>query len=297
MANNSANLCTESCLLGRKTGKRKDAEMLRCCLCMNWFHMKCIQKEDPDASTTGIWNCFTCRMMPSLISDLVQTVNSLKQEVSSLSLKYNELKAQNETLVTIIDAQSKKESASDPSPTVSTPDPCTYSSVVASSVRTALRDEKARNDVIISRIKESANCQDTIRSICSKIEYAGLPNDVVRIGRKKEGRDRPMKVTFATSFDARRFCSRLNEKKGDSEDISEIRVRLGKTKSELDLYMKNKNIAINLNKEAKEKNENVSYSLRDNGEIWKYKKQDNDKWIKEADWAAPEECNQGNGQN
>ncbi|ELT95684.1 hypothetical protein CAPTEDRAFT_197363 [Capitella teleta] len=57
----------------------------------------------------------------------------------------------------------------------------------------------------------------------------------------------------------------------------------GKTKSELEKYKKNKIILSRLDEEAKEKKEAVSYSIRDNGSTLKYKKQDDNKWIRVSD--------------
>ncbi|ELT98730.1 hypothetical protein CAPTEDRAFT_198560 [Capitella teleta] len=163
-----------------------------------------------------------------------------------------------------------------------TSQPSLYSDVVRSSVRNALQEKKARNEAIVTRIKESENETEVFRKICSEVESDGSPSEVVRLGKKVDGREQPLKVPFATSFDARRFCASVNAAhKENEDDVTEFRVRLGKTKSKLEKYKKNKVIISCLNEEAKEKKESVSYSIRDNGSTLKYKKQDDNKWIRE----------------
>jgi hypothetical protein len=66
-------------------------------------------------------------------------------------------------------------------------------------------------------------------------------------------------------------------------------MRLGKTKQVRDAYAKSKIAAKKLNYESTDAN--CSFSLRDNGSIWKYVKGDDGKWKRDQGWSY-----QGNDQ-
>ena len=68
--------CTPECIYDR-SDRNKSKKMLRCCLCMHWYHFKCVQ-EDP--KTTGVWTCFTCRQMPELVNNLYKEMKSIHSE-------------------------------------------------------------------------------------------------------------------------------------------------------------------------------------------------------------------------
>ena len=48
--------------------------------------------------------------------------------------------------------------------------------------------------------------------------------------------------------------------------------------------MKNSKIAFRLNEDAKKQKLNESYSLRDDGNVWKFLKKDDGKWTREKNW-------------
>lgn len=289
-------MCIPDCKIGKKKANGKDLmPMIRCCCCMEWFHEACMKEKD----LSGIWNCFGCRRMPSMIKGLMADLKALSDEfaaykttsteaISQLSEQHEQSKNQNKDLQTKIDLLTKSSASRTHEAASAAPDSTLYSDVVCSSVKTALRDEKAKNDVIITRINENNNEQQTISNLCSKINFDSTPTDVMRLGKKAEGHNRPLKVTFTSRFDARAFCSRVNACKEDHSEIADIKVRIGKTRGELTAYKKNKEIVDKLNKGANERKEDISFSLRDNGDIWKFKKQDN-KWTRVNDWTVPDQ--------
>ena len=76
--------CYEDCDLNGKPG----LNMIRCSLCMKWFHISC---SGEDATNNGVWTCNHCRKMPLLLSDL-------KSEIVKLSSSLNNALTNEETL-------------------------------------------------------------------------------------------------------------------------------------------------------------------------------------------------------
>jgi len=97
-------------------------DMIRCCLCMAWFHCNCVGST---AESANVWNCFSCRNLSKIVGKLssgieeikcmlkdamkqntVQTdsINSLNKTIQSLQNDNSDLNAKN-----LILAQEKKE--------------------------------------------------------------------------------------------------------------------------------------------------------------------------------------------
>ena len=235
-------------------------------------------------------------MVQTLVNDL-KSLNlefttyreTTKATIENLNEECTQLKMQNQELQTSIKSLTESAKSNITRPISDPVVPDTYAKAVQSSVRNALLDDRARSEVIVSRINETSDAHEAIRNICSKVNFVGNLSDVRRVGKKTDGRDRPLKVTFGNPFDARTFCSRVDGSKEEHEDIAELKVRLGKTKEELVKYKERKEIAKKLNEKAKEENIEQSYSLRDNGEIWLYKKKSNNKWVRDSEWSLPAE--------
>ncbi|ELT90165.1 hypothetical protein CAPTEDRAFT_213462 [Capitella teleta] len=77
--------------------------------------------------------------------------------------------------------------------------------VVIQSVRSVFHDNKSKNEIIMSKVKEGENDQQYVTNVCKIIHFEGQPTDVVQLGRKKDGHPRPLCVTFSCPFDARVF--------------------------------------------------------------------------------------------
>ena len=77
-----------------KAGKRLD--MVRCCLCMRWFHVNCLKAKDE--SSENIWNCFSCRMMPMQITTLLASVTQLTCALNELKDAHELSKAETTAL-------------------------------------------------------------------------------------------------------------------------------------------------------------------------------------------------------
>ena len=117
-----------------KTGKKKDGKqkhctegckvknsdnMVRCCVCAHWYHMKCFKLSEADIS--GVWPCFKCRNMARdirsdndkivVLTELVQTLvtsmegnsdnlRTIKSQYAQMEDDNKLLKRKNEALET-----------------------------------------------------------------------------------------------------------------------------------------------------------------------------------------------------
>lgn len=164
-----------------------------------------------------------------------------------------------------------------------------FADVVRNSVQSTLRDEQIKSQIIISKVDEKANATQFLTNLCEKMSFTTEKStDIERIGRKSSDRNRLLKVSFQTPFDARSFKARFDELKRENDtDLPNIRVRPSKTKKERELFSKNSQLAHKLNEEAKRDNSAFSFSLRDDGHIWKFVQQEDGKWKKDKDFKLP----------
>ena len=173
-----------------------------------------------------------------------------------------------------------------------------FSDVLRQSVKNAFQEEKIKCDVIISKLPESTDETTFVSELCSKLNLEAKPRNSHRLGkkeRKKGDRPRLVKVSFPTAFDARTFTSgydKFRREIRDDDVYGNLRIRPSRTKDEQAVFTKSSDIAHRLNTEAREKNLPESYSVRDNGSIWKYTKTSDGAWKRDRDWQPPS----GNGQ-
>jgi len=172
-----------------------------------------------------------------------------------------------------------------------------FADAVKKSVQTALQEERSKCDVIITKVEENGQDEIFVENLCSKITCDAKPTSVSRLGRKTEtaSHHRLLKVTFSTNFDARAFRSRFEEMKKlrSDEEFSAYRIRPGRSQEEQAAFRRYSAIANRLNKEAKEAGETCSFSVRDNGCIWKFERQPNGKWVHVSDWQLEDLGNDG----
>ena len=163
--------------------------------------------------------------------------------------------------------------------------------VVRDTVRDNRMHDEAKAQVVIANAKDEGKDEAFITDLLRNINHNAMPKETVRIGRKTENKDRMMRVTFGSNFDARTFLSRFENKGND--DVPSIQVRPYRSKEEQMNYNKHKKKLKDLNDAAKEAGDDCSYSLRNNGAIWKFIKVGENKWRRDDSWVL-EEKSQGN---
>ena len=215
------------------------------------------------------------------------SIKALLEEQAFLA-EIKSLKTEVASLKTEVPALRDGQKASPATPNDTAQDHVSFAQVVRNSVRETMLEENTKTQLILSRIEEETDVETLVSNICNTMSVTSKPTGVERLGKKSEGKKRLIKATFQTPFDARTFKSRFDElrKDGDS-DLPNIRVRTGKTKAEREVFSKNSNIAHKLNADAKREGGNISFSLRDNGAIWKFEKHEDGKWKKIKDWKPP----------
>ena len=165
----------------------------------------------------------------------------------------------------------------------------TMSEVLCQSVKNAFNEERIKCDVIISKAEESGDDVNFVSDLCKKMNFPTKPCNPHRLGKKSsEDRPRLLKISFPTAFDARTFVSRYGQFRKENRNEPCLRIRGSKTKEEQAVFSKNSKIAHELNQEARTKKLPESYSLRDNGTIWKFMKGPNDGiWRRDREWQLP----------
>ena len=77
--------CTSKCKVTNQMN------MIRCSLCMTWYHVECAGE---DSDYQGVWCCNSCRILPTSIKNLVTQIESLVSSVKSIECREVALKAE-----------------------------------------------------------------------------------------------------------------------------------------------------------------------------------------------------------
>ena len=159
-----------------------------------------------------------------------------------------------------------------------------FSDILKTTVASAFHEEKTKCDIIISKAVDDDKDKAFLADLCGKMEFTTIPQNPQRLG-KKGGHPRLLKASFPSAFDARSFIARYDElRRTNSDKIPTLRIRPNKPKEEREKFSKQSKLAYDLNCRAKENNTQESYSLRDDGSIWKYALSTDNKWKRVSDW-------------
>lgn len=204
-------------------------------------------------------------------------IKDLRTEVDSLKSELAEVKALTKF----------------PSPTPSTDmndAPRDFASVVKETVRSVFKDESVKKDVII-HIPENKQDDTDVNELCQKVQVKVKPCAITRIGKPATDKKRPLKASFPSPFDARAFMAKFDAcKKENNADpsLAHISCRPCRTRDEQARYTSARAGVTKLNGDAKSAGIlHESYSLRSNGEVWKFVKC-SDKWTRAKDWTFPD---------
>ena len=77
--------CTSKCKVTNQMN------MIRCSLCMTWYHVECAGE---DSDYQGVWCCNSCRILPTSIKNLETQIESLVSSVKSIECREVALKAE-----------------------------------------------------------------------------------------------------------------------------------------------------------------------------------------------------------
>ncbi|ELU00971.1 hypothetical protein CAPTEDRAFT_207145 [Capitella teleta] len=150
---------------------------------------------------------------------LVEEIRSLRSEVTSLKTSLATLteKSAQQSTQTVL---SQSANNTDGSESLS------FANVMKNSVKGVLHEEKSKSEITIKGLEEKDSDANDVGLLCTTIQSTGKPTSVVRIGKKSNDRPRLLKASFASSFDAKTFFTRVDATKGDNTLPKEIRCRL-----------------------------------------------------------------------
>jgi hypothetical protein len=212
----------------------------------------------------------------TLLHGITGELNALKTANATLLSEIGDLKAQLQAL------QSNQTPRGVPDTLPNTP---SFAEIVRSTMTETINAEKCKTQVVISIVDEGSNDHDYVRSLCDKVEQSSKPQSVWRMGKKEAGQARPLRVTFESSFEARSFMSRYSSAK-NKEGVPAVKVRSCRTKEEEAMYKEKLRRLRELNAKAKADGDTLSFSLRDNVSIWRFKKNaTSGKWSHDLEWS------------
>jgi hypothetical protein len=214
---------------------------------------------------------------------LLAEISNLRAEVAMLREKLEAAEMQNTSL------EPTPAQAAD---ALSSTNRTTNYADVVKAVKSALSEENVKKDVVINLPENKADLAD-VNVLCQKTDVSVKPSSFTRIGKRQtqspsqSNRPRPLKMSFPTPFDARTFMAKLEAYKKDAREndpFLKVRCRPCRSPEEQARHAVYSKEARKLNEAAKANGiETESYSLRKNGDIWKFAKT-SDHWKRVPEW-------------
>ncbi|ELT89710.1 hypothetical protein CAPTEDRAFT_193703 [Capitella teleta] len=242
--------CVAACKYGgdvkKKQGKK---DMIRCCICMVWHHGDCLPRDE---ETGGIWNCPNCRLLPRLFADMKNSHSKMQEELRSMAAKQCQLMDEiRDVKKHCLKLQDENRSLL---AKLEKNRPCIGAVELPVDNRAIDKDAASQSwsHVVEASLKKALRDEQSRSEI---MDIPTRPSAVVRMGKDGKKAPRPVK----------RPC------RGSEEQVR---------------YLKQKEETWKLNDNAKKNgvHESESFSLRNNGEIWKYIKHNDGKWKRVAEW-------------
>ena len=219
-------------------------------------------------------------------SETTNALTKIQQSVDTVEKQLSTLKNQMLSVENKINSNNGKENFSNEMPVLT--HGASLSGVMRQSVGAALQEERCRHDIIVSRAAEGDDAK-MINDLCKLMDFPTQPNSQRRLGQKKDNNVRLLMLSFGSSFDARAFKSRYEHCKTEKKvGLPSLRLRIGKTKEEREHFKQSASLCHRLNQDAKTAKRDESFSLRDNGSVWKYVKCENGAWKRVKSWTTSE---------
>ena len=87
--------CVPGCVHERRDGT---APMSRCCICMKWYHLPCLNEDEEEGES--FWTCHKCRCLPEQVKNLNDL---MKSKIDTLYMKLNDMFHVNTKMLNIIE--------------------------------------------------------------------------------------------------------------------------------------------------------------------------------------------------
>jgi hypothetical protein len=120
---------------------------------------------------------------------------------------------------------------------------------------------------VVNKMLENKQDQKDVENVCERMQFPARPTSILRLGKETAKLPRPLKITFPSPFDARAFLAKVDavKKEGD-EELKRLNCRPCRTSEEQTRFLKLKADVTKLNDES---SATESFSLRNNGNVWK----------------------------
>jgi chromosome segregation ATPase len=141
--------------------------------------------------------------MPNLTYNSVQAL--IAEQTETLMEQIAALRAEVAQLQASLAAAREEEQTQPENPALYSSKVKELEKTVAASVKTALRENKSKCEVITEKLPEEKRDSEDVETICSQLHVSSRPTCVTRLGKTESERPRPTKITFSSQFDARLF--------------------------------------------------------------------------------------------
>jgi hypothetical protein len=219
--------------------------------------------------------------MPKTVDALLTYVKALSENVEKLTKHVQDLQNENRNLHQQLMTQISDSREQNPVSTSSSTN--ILEEAVSASLKSALREEKTKCEVVLALPENKQDTKD-IEEMCQRLQISTRPSALTRMGESStSNKARPLKATFASHFDARLFLAKVGENNHNAENPA-IRCRPCRSSKEQARYMTLRPQVKSLNDTARENGVNESFSIRQNGEVWRFTKRENGKWRRDVNW-------------
>ena len=80
---------TAYCNLHCKYECKETKDMIRCCLCMNWYHTDCLAVKKINAK--GFWCCTDCRIMPTTLLGVSIMMTTMQNGLEKVNVRWQSM--------------------------------------------------------------------------------------------------------------------------------------------------------------------------------------------------------------
>ncbi|ELT90850.1 hypothetical protein CAPTEDRAFT_210967 [Capitella teleta] len=188
------------------------------------------------------------------------TLNEIRTFHEKISSLRAELAAANAATNAAVKELRSNSILSDPPNTITSPPP-SFTDVVCDTVKAAIKEESHKTELILSKVEEKDNDTQFLSDLCDTMQFYPIPKSFERIGRKRDDRQRLLKVSFDTQFNARSFKARCDVIRKENHAVADIRVIPSLSKEECVASRKSRKMAYTMNQAAKKDGDTYSFSV------------------------------------
>lgn len=229
-------------------------------------------------------------------SDLPARISNLNSKVDSIQLMLHSLpKTYSEALQSSPSRSTSPRSGTPDQPFPTTDSSSTVSSALAPHATGSDHlDCLILNELILSNLQENCDLTTSISGIINSLNanriFCATPNDAIRLGKPKSSSPRLVKLVFCSPFDAKTFKAGFARLPPSSLPSTNLKLRY--SLSHAGRMLQRRCTELNSSSAKDTCGERVeSFSLRDNGRIWRFIRRDDGVWQRDINWTESSQKN------